>query len=188
MSYGLRGCRGVRGLGVLNYYDLLAQAGLENCSPMDSACVSNNVAKQAAVEDFWAAHQGAGVPDDTRLTFTPQTAAQVAEFYNPKDIFNSGNVVDTRGIMQVDVPEWKQADPVAPVFIPSSTPIRTLNLQKSSPVTGAAPSAQTPAQGAPDLSTSLQVPGGSSFSMGDLPWYVWAGGAAALLFAFGRGK
>lgn len=94
--------RGVwSGLGVLNYYDLLAQANLQDCSPMDSACVTNNVAKQAAVEDLWSQYRVTGAPDDTVLTFKPLTAAQVAENYNPADVAHGGNVIDTRGIMTV---------------------------------------------------------------------------------------
>jgi len=88
------------GLGVLDYNDLLAQANLQDCDPRDSACVSNNTAKQAAVEDFWAAHQSTGVPDDTKLTFAPQTQQQVSEFYSGNPLVG-GNVVDTRGIMKV---------------------------------------------------------------------------------------
>jgi len=110
-AYGLRfgRRRGTwSGLGVLNYYDLLAQANLQSCDPHDIACVSDNVAKQAAVEDFWAAHQSTGVPNDTKLTFAPQTQAQVAEFYNP-DVIQGGNVVDTRGLMFVSAPELPAA-------------------------------------------------------------------------------
>ncbi len=88
----------------MDYYGLLAQANLQDCSPMDSACVSNNVAKQAAVETLWIENymtKPGGAPDDLVLEFTPQTAAQVREFYNPQDLFNSGNVVDTSGILHM---------------------------------------------------------------------------------------
>jgi hypothetical protein len=95
----------------MDYYGLLAQANLQNCDPMDSACVSNNVAKEAAVEDLWAKYQSTGVPDNTVLTFAPQTAQEVREFYNPTDLANSGNVVDTRGIMTATIPSNAGAPP-----------------------------------------------------------------------------
>ncbi len=42
----------LRGLG-FSYYDLLAQADLQNCDPKDIPCVAANQQKQVAVEDLW---------------------------------------------------------------------------------------------------------------------------------------
>jgi hypothetical protein len=46
------GIRGLRGLG-FNYYDLLNEAGLENCDPKDTPCTMRNSEKEVAVEDLW---------------------------------------------------------------------------------------------------------------------------------------
>ncbi len=108
------------GVGTLDYTKLLDQAKLQSCDPHDSACVANNVAKEAAVEDFWAQHQG-GVPDNTILSFTPLTTTQVQQFYNP-NVSQGGNVVAT-GIMQVNgnSPSYQSYDPgnTKPNYTPS---------------------------------------------------------------------
>jgi hypothetical protein len=276
--YGLRGYDGrVYGLGVLDYYDLLAQAGLQNCDPRDSACVSNNAAKEAAVEDFWAAHQATGVPDDTVLQFTPQTPQQVKEFWNPDDILNGGNVVDTRGILQVSgVPaSWLTPNitgspsPTAPVYHPSvsfntsrgpgasalypgdtwsititgGAPNAAVTVSGSDPAgsyvgtsmgktdangnftlsgtidasqlgnwseqwsvggasagtisfsvksapassggSGSGGSGASTSQGNAPSGSSSPPAAGSGFSLSDIPWWGWAGGAAAALFMLG---
>jgi hypothetical protein len=90
----------LRGFGQLTYYDLLAQANLQSCDPRDSACVASNVAKQAAVEDYWVAHMTSGVPAGTQLSFAPLTQAQVQSFASPGSP-TVGNIVPT-GIMSVD--------------------------------------------------------------------------------------
>jgi hypothetical protein len=90
----------LRGFGQLTYYDLLAQANLQQCDPRDSACVASNVAKQAAVEDYWVAHMTSGVPAGTQLSFAPLTQAQVQSFASPGSP-TVGNIVPT-GIMSVD--------------------------------------------------------------------------------------
>lgn len=77
----------------MNYYDLLAQAGLQSCDPLDSACVANDAAKQAAVETYWAAHEATGVPEGTTITVSPLTAGQVTQFYDPSNPYSGGNVV-----------------------------------------------------------------------------------------------
>lgn len=165
------------GFGTLDYYGLLAQANLENCSPMDSACVSNNVAKQAAVEDLWVTkYMKTGAPDDLQLTFTPQTAGQVNEFYSGSDPYNSGNVVDTRGILSYDTassdpvryvppsePSFKAALPVAPA--------KTVNPAGKSIINSSGPSAAF---------TEVFQPGGAASS---IPWWGWLAGAGVAVFA-----
>lgn len=154
-----------RGLGLLDYYGLLAQANLQDCDSMDSACVSNNVAKQAAVQDLWASkYQTTGAPDDLKLTFTPQTQAEVQEFYNPSDLFWSGNVVDTRGIMSTSA----GSKPAAP-YVP--------------PVTAPVVASHTPAVLKPGLlpggwTDTFQLPAPSS-----IPWWGWLLGAGVGVFA-----
>lgn len=193
MSYGLRVRRGFVGMGVLDYNDLLAQANLQNCDPMDSSCVSNNVAKQAAVEDFWAAHQSTGVPDNTVLTFHPQTPAEVQEFYNPTNLVTGGNVVDTRGVMQVAGTPPATAPSYTPPPVPPKTPA-------SPPAAGAGPTGAGPgagagsgagssggAQGAPALTNKLSftLPTVDGFDLSTIPLWAWAGAAALALFALG---
>ncbi len=188
-----------RGFGTLDYNDLIAQAGLQNCNPMDSACVSNNVAKQAAVEDFWSAHQG-GVPDDTRLTFTPQTTQEVQEFYNPQNLAYGGNVVDTRGVMFVSAPDLPMTQ--TPKVNVTPAPVIT----KPAPTPPAAqPSPGTPGGAAVINSSGVVQPSSSSaagavasvslpviggFDLNSIPWWGWGIAAGAALYAFGghRGR
>ncbi len=179
------------GMGGLDYYGLLAQANLENCSPMDSACVSNNVAKQAAVEDLWVTqylgHPG-GAPDDLKLTFTPQTAAQVHEFYAPDNPFFGGNVTDTRGILAVgrgdSTPVVYQPAPVAPPVAPVAA---------KTPAVVTTPAAAAGKTIINSGGPNLTMPGavtkafeeGGIFS--SLPWWAWlAGGGVALYAMKGR--
>jgi hypothetical protein len=89
----------MRGLGAMNYYDLLAQANLQDCDPKDVTCVASNVAKQAAVEDYWVQHMSTGVPEGTQLSFAPLSQSQVEGFTSPNPIYG-GNIVPT-GILSV---------------------------------------------------------------------------------------
>ena len=166
-----------------DYYDLLAQANLQDCDPMDSACVSNNVAKQAAVETTWVQYMSNpnGAPDNLKLTFTPQTQAQVAEFYNPQDMAYGGNVVDTRGIETSNL----APPPPAPVYSSTSTPPKAAALQSAAPVAGSGSPSAASSWNAPAVS----APGSCGVRASGVcirpSWYVWAAGAGALLFAFG---
>lgn len=95
---------GYSGIGGLNYNDLMAQANLESCNSRDSECVANNVAKQAAVEDYWINNgmkSSSGVPDGTVLTFNKLSPAEVQEFYSG-NVLSGGNVVDSRDILKVN--------------------------------------------------------------------------------------
>lgn len=98
----------------MNYNDLIAQADLQNCDSRDSACVANNVAKQAAVEDYWVQHMATGVPAGTVLSFADLTPAQVTDFYNPSNIANGGNVVDSQHILTVTNNPSATVPPVQP--------------------------------------------------------------------------
>lgn len=81
------------------YYDLLAQAHLNNCDPRDSSCVSNNVARQVYVQTIWdEKYHITGAPANLVLTFHDQTADQVRQFYDPSNPFEGGNVVNINGI------------------------------------------------------------------------------------------
>jgi hypothetical protein len=184
-----------RGLGTMNYYDLLAEANLRNCDPMDSACVSNNVAKQAAVEDLWVQYQSTGVPDGTKLTFTPQTAQEVQEFYNPQNLAYGGNVVDTRGVMQISSPLPPPPSYTAPSVIQSNPAQPKPTTTTSSPVSSmpAVISSSGTLQPLPGTPANPFVPiaaGGSSFDFSSIPWYVYAGGAALVFMGMGghRGR
>ncbi len=174
-----------RGFGTLDYYGLLAQANLEDCSPMDSACVSNNVAKQAAVEDLWVnQYMKTGAPDDVKLSFTPQSEAEVSEFYNPSDPFNGGNVVDTRGILSVAsggktaayVPPVAGIPPLATIPKPQSGNHTVIN--SSGPAVADSGSVWAP--------FTDSAPGGSMFS--SVPWWGWLGAAGLGLFALKGGR
>lgn len=169
------------GFGTLDYYGLLAQANLENCNSRDSACVSNNVAKQAAVEDLWASkYQTTGAPDDLKLSFTPQTEREVSEFYS-SDPLSGGNVVDTRGILSV-ASGGKSAAYVPPVVAPPVAP---------SPA-GKTAGAKTVINSSGPVPDSVwspfvsSAPGGSVLS--SIPWWGWLAGGGGLLLAFKGGK
>lgn len=105
---------GISGLG---YYDLLAQANLQTCNNGDSTCVANNVAKQAAVEDYWINNgmkSSDGVPDGTVLRFTPLTTNEITDFYNPANLFNGGNKVDDRNVLSVNNTPYLPSEYVQP--------------------------------------------------------------------------
>ena len=187
MPYLLAG----RGLGVLQYADLLAQANLQNCDPNDWACVSNNTAKQAAVEDFWVQHMATGVPDDTQLSFAPQTTQEVQEFHAPT-AGQGGNVVDTRGVLYVSAPDLPPPQVQPPAAVPpppapvAKTPVPAASSSSAAQPSGAQSPAQPGAQGAPPLSSSLQLPNDvGGFSLSSVPWWGWAGAAAVAIFALG---
>jgi len=191
--------RGLRGLGDLDYYDLLAQANLQNCDPNDTVCVSNNVAKQAAVEDYWVSHMGSGVPDNTQLTFTSQTPQQVLEFDNPTNLVTGGNVVDTRGIMWTSAPETPVGPvtppPPPPVVKPPANPPPVVNPPKAPATpTPSGPNAPAPGTqgGAPVINSNgaTQPPpaAGSStgFDFSSIPTWAWLAAVAGVaLYAFG---
>lgn len=191
MSYWLRGnvespgqCFRLRGLGVaaLSYYDLLAQADLQNCDPRDSACVSNNVAKQAAVEDLWVNRFiTTGAPAGTVLTFNPQTQAQVNEFYNPTNV-SGGNVVDTRGIMQVSVPApIPPAVVIPPAPVPVAAKVPTVVTTPTTSTSGVQMPPGTSSAAGAAASSSLVIAG---FDLASIPWWGWLAGAGAAVFAF----
>ncbi len=170
-----------RGMGTLDYYGLLAQANLENCDPRDSACVSNNVAKQAAVEDLWVSkYMVTGAPDDLKLNFTDQTAGQVAEFYNPSNPFSGGNVVDTRNILAVGRGDSTPVvyNPMPNVPPPQSGNHTTAPVQGKTVISSSGPDSSVPGA----IANSFQS-GGSLLS--SIPWWGWLGGVGAAAFALG---
>jgi len=172
------------GLGSLDYYDLLAQANLQNCSPSDSVCVSNNVAKQAAVEDLWVNNYmtHGGAPEGTVLTFTPQSDQQTTEFYNPGNLFNGGNVVDTKGIMRVVSPSGA---------VVNTTPMSSTVQGNSNPTTKNTyvPGAATPVDTEGSFVNGLKAiinPGewGNVFASGDILAIVGLVGVPVLALSF----
>jgi len=182
------------GLGVLDYNDLMNQArasgAIRDCAPTDVACVSNNQAAEAAVEDYWASHQSTGVPDGTVLSFAPQTAAEVTEFYNPKNP-SASNIVDERGVLTVSSPQpsftlnhFPTPLPPAPVVQPPIVPPTPPPQQPPS----APPQQQLAPQapGAPALSPSITLPAAiDGFNLSSIPWWGYAAAAGALLFFVG---
>jgi hypothetical protein len=167
---------------LMSYYDLLKQANLQSCDPRDSTCVSNNVARQAAVEDFWVKNKMT-VPVGTQLTFAPQTASQVSEFYNATNPLGPSNVVDTRGVL---VGAVSPAGAPAPVASPhaqsgSSSGGGVPGAGGTAPGGGGAPAGGS-APGSPTLTSTLQTsPGG--FSLSSIPWWGWAAAAGVAFFA-----
>jgi hypothetical protein len=170
-----------RGMGTLNYYDLLAQANLQNCDPRDSACVADNVAKEAAVEDLWVSrYMVTGAPDDTQLSFAPLTTQQVTAFASPGSA-NVGNVVPT-GIMQVNQPAtYVSSDPVPQ---PPVTPPKT-------PAPGTPGGAKVINSSGVSQPASEAIASAQSFlvsTVGGFPAWAWLLGGGFALYAFGGGR
>jgi hypothetical protein len=186
LNYRVRGWRGFGDAAPLSYYDLLAQAGLQSCDPKDSTCVSNNVAKQAAVEDLWTSkYMVTGAPAGTTLSFTPQTAAQVNEFYNASNV-SGGDVVDTRGILSVN-------GAVAPSST-GLTPTQFFGAAKAPPSVAAkvpavrAGALQPGSALVPAGESNGSLPAGSGFAFSSIPAWGWLAAAGVAVFAMSRGN
>jgi len=180
----------------MSYDDLLAQANFQNCDPVDSVCVYNNQAKRDAVARFWAANTANGgiVPLGTVLTFPALTPAQTqqiktAAIPEPHPGFFEGVTIQPTIAQQSGPPvrtvpvgfqqnsEWGPAGPPPSVA-------------KTAAPTGSAPSGAlvpggSAAGGGASSSSSSSTIGG--FDLSSVPWWAWAGGAAAAFFAF-KGK
>ena len=81
---------------LMSYYDLLnqaySQAGLTaNCGPLDTTCVANKVAIQAAVENFWVTNKMT-VPVGTRISLPALTQGQVVA-YQPPNVLTQQSVI-----------------------------------------------------------------------------------------------
>ena len=155
-----------RGLGLMSYYDLMAQADLRSCDPFDSACVARNTARQAAVEDFWVGHNMT-VPDGTVLDFGELSAGQVQQFRQ--------NVTPSVP-MTVQMPEPVQVAAPVPtaVTVSSAAPQSTTTTPDGKTITQAS---------AVPESLALPVIGG--FDLSQVPLWGWGVGAVVLLFALG---
>lgn len=179
------------GLGY-DYYDLLAQAGMESCSPMDSACVSRNVQRQNAVEDYWI---NTGMRDSSAAgapapTITVNTSAQQAAQYaaDAAAALPGGNIAQTGGSITTGGQTFtdtalEQAQGYATPYTRSTT------------TTAAKPAAVINSSGGSNAPAPIASPAGSfsfdslkaSVTSSGVPWYVWAGGGlAVLLFLKGR--
>ena len=156
---------------LMSYYDLLAQANLQNCDPRDSACVANNVSRQAAVEQFWVSHNEK-VPVGTQLSFAPLSTAQVNDFYSATNPYSGGNVVDTSGVItSVSSSGASAAPPPKPnQTVPPTTPLTPMNtgIQRTGQVlqTQAQAGAQQSAGAGAGADSGGGVSGGSASGSG----------------------
>src|SRR5258707_1281051 len=87
----------LEGLG-FSYYDLLNEAGLQNCDPRNEACVAGNQQIQAAVEDLWVNRYESNAETSNQatphITVTPnETPAAVQQFLE--------NLPDNQATIQV---------------------------------------------------------------------------------------
>jgi len=92
-----RPTRTIRGLG-MDYYDLLAQVGMEQCDPRDSACTLRNEERTDAVRAVWAQYMSSssGAPAGTVISVNLDTSAAALSRYMNNQVVDSQSVtVDT---------------------------------------------------------------------------------------------
>lgn len=164
------------GLG-FTYYDLLDQAGRENCDPKDSGCVGRNQQRANAVEDLWIS-QYMTDPNTANLQ-APKIQIAVDTSEAAKNAFMANQPVEGSAYVYQGS---------TPTYVPPPTPAPT---PVQAPVKAAAPNVvnSAGAQNAPGVQTMIGSGAPSvGFALPDLPWYVWAGGAAAVLFMMRGGR
>lgn len=207
MSYVLRGDR-LRGLG-FDKFDLLAQAGVEQCSPLDADCVARNSAVSNIVENLWATQyradpNTANLPAP-KLNFAVDTTRILNNQAN--DPGGTGfSTVTVNGQTYGDAALRQSADTQlaqqiageirggAPQNAATDAILKAGNVTVKAPAKAGAAAALpgAGAQGAPQI-LGLQVEGSPAFELGGvevpaLPWWALALGAAGLAwFAFGKG-
>jgi hypothetical protein len=182
-----------------DYFDLIAQSGMEQCSPMDPACVSRNVQRENAVEDYWI-NNGMTNPNNTAGTPAPviqvnTNAAQAAQFAS--DSFSAapggnnpqtGGSITSGGKTYTDS-QLEQAQgwatpfvrAVAPVSAPAPKPPSGSNVINSSGGNSAPPVIQNAQTGA----VSSLLPSLPS----SIPSYaLWIGGGLLAFFALKGGR
>jgi hypothetical protein len=181
-----------------DYYDLLAEAGMEQCSPMDPACVSRNTQRQNAVEDYWINNGMTNQKDPNAPAPVIQVntnAAQAAQYAS--DSFaaapggnnpQTGGSITTAGKTFTDS-QLEQAQgwatpfvrAVAPVPTPTPKPPSGSNVINSSGGNSAPPVIQNAQTGA----VSSLLPSLPS----SIPSYAWwIGGGLLALFALKGGR
>ena len=181
---------------LMSYNDLLAQAQLANCDPKDVTCVANNVARQAAVEQYWV-NNSEHVPVGTVLSFSNLTPSQVNDFHS-QITGQGGNVVDSSGILQASTGGGASASAPIPQTGPPSTSPAPAKPNQSIPPTTALTPMNTGIQNtgqvlqtmvtnaAADASNLLgTVATDTGLSSSTL---LLVGGAAVVLFLMMRGK
>jgi hypothetical protein len=187
-----------RGLGY-SYYDLLAQAGMESCSPMDSACVSRNAQRQNVVEDYWI-NNGMTQPASTPVpTITVNTDPTMAANYAAAAgaALPSGNIAQTGGSITSGGQVYSDtsleaAQGWATPYVKAPVPV---TVQPPAPKPAVTPAGSTVVQSA---SVPASVAAGSSWltsagvsvpaAVSGWPWYVWAGGGLALFLLMKGGR
>ncbi len=212
MSYVLRGDR-LRGLG-FNYFDLLAQADIQQCSPLDAGCVADNEAKATAAQNLWTTQymthaetadmpvpnidfsvNTAGLLDsDNRPAVGPAGTGYTTVYVNGQAISDTSlrQAADTQ-LANTIAAEIKGGAPqnaaTAELLRAGGVTIPTVPKPATSSTTGAT------APGSPQIlgmqlegSPAFTVPG-TSIEVPALPWWALLAGAGAVAwFAFGRGK
>jgi hypothetical protein len=201
----------LRGLG-FNYFDLLAQADIQSCSPLDEACVANNEAKATAAQNLWTTqymtHAETADMPVPNIDFSVNTSGLLASDDRPAGSLPAGTgytTVYVNGQPISDVTLRQAADTqlanTIAAEIKGGAPqnAATAELLRAGGVTVPAPKPATTstgatAPGAPQI-LGMQVEGSPAFTLPGgvevpaLPWWALVAGAAGLAwFAFGRGK
>jgi hypothetical protein len=207
---------GMRGLG-FDLQDLMAQAGIQNCSPLDDACNANNESASIAVHNLWAtqyqpnpATADLPVPKislNTNTTgFINQAPGSDGSGYTTISVNGGAPVNDAvyvqqanQQVAQQNLDQIRAGAPQnaatatilsAPgVSLPGVSPAGVVQTKAA---TAPAPSAGATAPGSPNIvgmltegSPSFTIPG-TSVSVPSLPWWAWAGGAAAIAYFMSR--
>lgn len=195
----------MRGMG-FDYWDLYNATNPESCDPKDSACVARNQAKANATEDLWVsqymtnpATADAAVPQFTVNTGNQQALTSAfmanqpveASIYippPPAPVATTNTVGSSRGVTTVTTPATvTNKPPIAPTNPTDKSAGGRATQYVSSPINSAPTDNVINSGGVQSLPTD--APG--AFHLTDLsllavvPWWGWALGAGALLFAFG---
>ena len=207
MSYLLKPAR-LRGLG-FDYYDLLAQANIQQCSPLDAECVASNEMKATAAQNLWTTQymthaETANMPvPNIDFSVNPTAAINnpTASGTGYTTVYVNGQPISDTALRQAA--DTQLANTIA-TQIAGGAPqnAATDAILKAGGVTvtppaasGAASSAPASAPGAPKI-LGMQLEGSPSFTLPGtdvqvpaLPWWALLAGAGAVAwFAFGRGK
>ncbi len=209
MSYVLRPDR-LRGLG-FNYYDLLAQADIQQCSPLDAGCVADNEAKATAAQNLWTTqymtHPETASMPVPNIDFSVNTSGLLDSDNRPAvgpagtgytTVYVNGQAISDTALRQAADAQLANTI-VAEIKGGAPQNAATAELLRAGGVTlpatkaaGTATGATAP--GAPQI-LGMQVEGSPSFTLPGgievpaLPWWALALGAAGVAwFAFGRGK
>jgi hypothetical protein len=200
--YLLRGADGAEGgLGQLAS-DSIPRPVYEQCNPIDSVCVARNAAKGDAFEAArlaadnvqhlqWCLTQSGYPPSECYATYGPggtiaahANAGQPVQGFVQQPVLSSPQVLAQYAPAYAPIPGSTIDTPGGSVFVPTSDKTTVVSKALVPASVATTPSAaQQSALPAPDQTVGSPSTGG--FDLSKIPWWAWAGVAAAAFFAFG---